>query len=63
MVSGHLKGKIDQVIAHGLDNLGMYHSKRPLIRNKSGQLVSEDLNCLFYYHNRLVGYGLEKSNG
>jgi glycerol-3-phosphate O-acyltransferase len=59
-VSSHIAGDVDEVIEHGLNNLGMYHSKRPLIKNKSGILVTEDLNTLFYYHNRLVGYDLEE---
>jgi len=38
----------------------MYHAKRPLIKNKKGDISTQDLNLLFYYHNRLVGYNLEK---
>jgi glycerol-3-phosphate O-acyltransferase len=56
----HLKGKIDEVIKHGLVNVGIFHLKRPLLRNKSGQIITQDLNLLYYYHNRLVGYDLEK---
>ncbi len=56
----HLEGSIEQVIEHGLENLGLYHAKRPLIRDKDGRLVSRDLNLLYYYHNRLYGYGLEE---
>lgn len=55
----HLKGKIDLVIQHGLDNVGIFHLKRPLLRNKQGDIVTRDLNTLYYYHNRLVGYDLE----
>jgi glycerol-3-phosphate O-acyltransferase len=56
----HLKGKIDLVIKHGLDNVGIFHLKRPLLMNKKGKIVTQDLNLLYYYHNRLVGYDLEK---
>ncbi len=56
----HLHDELDKVIAHGLHNVGMYHSKRPLIRTKNGDLTSQDLNTLYYYHNRLTGYGLAK---
>jgi glycerol-3-phosphate O-acyltransferase len=56
----HLKGKIDDVIKHGLDNVGIFHLKRPLLKNKTGNIITQDLNLLFYYHNRLVGYELEK---
>jgi len=56
----HLKGKIDLVIRHGLENVGIFHLKRPLLFNKEGNIVTRDLNTLYYYHNRLVGYDLEK---
>lgn len=56
----HLKGDIDKVIKLGLDNVGMYHAVRPLVRNKEGKIVVQDMNKLYYYRNRLDGYGLEK---
>lgn len=56
----HLKGKADLVIKRGLDNVGIFHLKRPLLRNKKGNIVTQDLNLLYYYHNRLIGYDLEK---
>ncbi len=56
----HLRADIDKIIAHGLDNLGMYHASRPLVKNGQGNIVTEDLNLLYYYHNRLNGYDLEK---
>jgi glycerol-3-phosphate O-acyltransferase len=56
----HVKGKIDLVIKHGLENVGIFHLKRPLLKNKKGNIITQDLNLLFYYHNRLVGYDLEK---
>ncbi|MFZ6013544.1 MAG: 1-acyl-sn-glycerol-3-phosphate acyltransferase [Bacteroidota bacterium] len=56
----HLKGKIDLVIRHGLENVGIFHLKRPLLFNKQGNIITRDLNTLYYYHNRLVGYDLEK---
>lgn len=59
-IAPHLKDSIDDVIKHGLDNVGMYHAKRPVLRNKKGDIVTQDLNKLYYYHNRLEGYDLEK---
>lgn len=56
----HLKGKIDLVIRHGLENVGIFHLKRPLLFNKQGDIITKDLNTLYYYHNRLTGYDLEK---
>jgi glycerol-3-phosphate O-acyltransferase len=56
----HLDGPVEIVIKHGLDNVGLYHAKRPLIRDKSGKIVSQDLFTLYYYHNRMHGYDLEQ---
>ncbi len=59
-VDPKLLGDVDKVIMHGLKNVGMYHSSRTLLRNKQGAITTEDINTLFYYHNRLVGYDLEQ---
>lgn len=56
----HMNDDIDSIIEHGLKNLGMYHSKRPLIKTKEGDITTMDMNLLYFYHNRLEGYGLEK---
>ncbi|MEQ8424926.1 MAG: 1-acyl-sn-glycerol-3-phosphate acyltransferase [Cyclobacteriaceae bacterium] len=56
----HFKGKADEVIKHGLDNVGTFHLKRPLLKNKKGNIITHDLTVLYYYHNRLTGYDLEK---
>ena len=52
--------EIDKVIETGIKNLGMYDAKRPLYKSKDGFIMSEDFNLLFFYHNRLEGYGLAK---
>lgn len=59
-ISPYLTGDPDEIIAHGMKNVGMYHAKRPLIVDKARNVTTQDLNLLFYYHNRLVGYNLEK---
>ena len=56
----HVKGDLDVVIRRGIDNVGIFHLKRPLLKNRKGNIVTQDLNVLYYYHNRLVGYDLEK---
>jgi glycerol-3-phosphate O-acyltransferase len=55
----HMADDLDSIIQLGIDNVGMYHSKRPLLKNKQGNIISQDLLTLFYYHNRLDGYELE----
>ncbi len=59
-IAEHLKNDIDTLIRHGLENVGMYHSRRPLIWNKEGNITTQDLTTLYYYRNRMNGYGLEK---
>lgn len=48
-----------KLVADGLGNIGLYHSKNPLSANKEGKIVSEDLGLLYFYHNRLANYDLE----
>jgi glycerol-3-phosphate O-acyltransferase len=58
-IADHLTDKAEDAIRLGLDNVGMYHAQRPLIR-KDDKIIIQNPNTLYYYHNRLVGYGLEK---
>ncbi len=51
---------IEEFVEHGLKHLGLYHSKKVLYVNKQGFINTQDLNLLYFYHNRLVGYELEK---
>lgn len=56
----HFKGKADEVIDNGLKNVGTFHLNRPLLKNKRGNIITHDLTLLYYYHNRMTGYDLEK---
>ncbi len=58
--SPFLTREIDKVIKHGIANVGMFHAKAPLIKNRKGNIIVQDMNLLFYYHNRLAGYNLEQ---
>ncbi len=49
----------DEMIKYAIKKLGVYHSKRPLIITKSGEIKCQDMKLLLFYHNRLEGYGLE----
>ena len=59
-IAPHLSQKMDQIIIHGLENVGMYHAKRPVLKDKQGDIITEDMSLLYFYHNRLDGYALEK---
>jgi glycerol-3-phosphate O-acyltransferase len=56
----HMTDDIDKVIDLGITNVGMYHSRRPLLKNKQGNIITQDINNMYYYHNRMNGYELEK---
>ncbi len=49
-----------ELIRDGLSRLGTFHLKKPLRVNKQGQVVSENFLLLYFYHNRMEGYDLEK---
>jgi len=49
-----------EIISNGVTKMGTYHPMKPLKFNKKGELISERFRTLFFYHNRLENYGLEK---
>ncbi len=49
-----------EVIHDGVVKVGKFHLKKPLAINKAGDIYSRDFALLFYYHNRMQGYELEK---
>jgi glycerol-3-phosphate O-acyltransferase len=51
---------VENLVKHGIENVGAFHVKKPLAMNKKGYFISQDLNLLYYYHNRMDAYGLEK---
>nr|WKN38492.1 1-acyl-sn-glycerol-3-phosphate acyltransferase [Tunicatimonas sp. TK19036] len=59
-IAEHMQHDIDEVISHGIANVGMYHARRPLLKNREGNIIIPDLNILYYYHNRLEGYDLQR---
>ncbi|MFY0651866.1 MAG: 1-acyl-sn-glycerol-3-phosphate acyltransferase [Cyclobacteriaceae bacterium] len=59
-IGEHMYDPTDDLIQHGLRNLGMYHPVPPLDLSNDGDMVVMNMNLLYYYHNRLLGYDLEK---
>jgi glycerol-3-phosphate O-acyltransferase len=51
-------GSVEDLVKHGVNNIGIFHVQKALFIDKEGDISSEDLNLLFYYHNRLIGYNL-----
>ena len=53
----------DRLLQDGVARLGTYHLAKPLRVDKNGQILSDSFKVLYFYHNRLEGYGLaEKMN-
>lgn len=49
----------EELIDDALNNLGVYHARRPLVKRKNATLTSEDFKLLYFYHNRLDDYNIE----
>jgi len=60
ILSPEIYADIEDLIEDGIKHLGTFHIKKPLKKNKSGEIISENFYLLYFYHNRLTGYGLEK---
>lgn len=59
ILAPHLHRSTEEIIRHGLRNLGLYHTKKVLSPDKEGNIFCSDMKLLFFYHNRLEGYNLE----
>ncbi|MEL7340756.1 MAG: glycerol-3-phosphate acyltransferase, partial [Bacteroidota bacterium] len=57
-LAGHMNNDVPHIIEHGISNLGLYHDKRPLSLVDHESLQTENMNLLYFYHNRLEGYEL-----
>jgi glycerol-3-phosphate O-acyltransferase len=55
-----IKLPVQELVETGVKNLGIYHHRPPLEFTKQGDLVSSDFRVLYYYHNRLDSYELER---
>lgn len=57
---GFKEEDITELIRLGVRKLGVFHTKIPLKFKNENTLISEDFQILYFYHNRLEGYGLEE---
>jgi len=53
-----LGGDIQEIVADALRHFAIYHT-RPAAKRSGDRVFHEDRNLLFYYGNRLDGYGLD----
>ncbi len=51
----------EEVVRDGVKNLGIFHAEKPLSLTKEGQIISSNFRVLYFYHNRLQNYGLNKA--
>ena len=49
------------VVRDGVKNLGVFQTEKPLDFTKDGNIVSSNFRVLYFYHNRLENYHLEKA--
>ena len=50
---------IEELLADGIKNIGIFHAEKPLYQDKKGKVRSQSFKLLYFYHNRLEGYQLE----
>ena len=60
-LSDIIKGNLDDLLRDGVKRLGSFHVQKPLRQNKKGQIVSDSFKILYFYHNRMATYKLDKS--
>jgi glycerol-3-phosphate O-acyltransferase len=60
-ISDQINLELPELIENGVRNLGVYHVQKPLVLDKKDRLISQDFRLLYFYHNRLTKYGLEKA--
>ncbi|MBK7805865.1 MAG: 1-acyl-sn-glycerol-3-phosphate acyltransferase [Saprospiraceae bacterium] len=54
---------VKQLIHEGLSKLGIYHAVDILKKDKTAQIICQDIRQLYFYHNRLLNYGFEEFMG
>lgn len=59
-LSEQLHWPVEDLIKDGILRLGNFHVSKPLKYDKKEQIVSESFMLLYFYHNRLENYGLDK---
>ncbi len=59
-LSDEISWETEKLVEEGIRLLGAFHAQQPLKYNKAGNVVSESFKLVYYYHNRLDHYDLEK---
>ncbi|MBC6993969.1 1-acyl-sn-glycerol-3-phosphate acyltransferase [Neolewinella lacunae] len=48
------------IVGHGIDSMGTFHIDKPLYRDRKGRIVCDNFALLYYYHNRLSTFKLNR---
>ena len=48
------------LLKNGVQNLGIFHTEKPIQFTKEGDIISPNFRVLYFYHNRLEHYHLHK---
>jgi glycerol-3-phosphate O-acyltransferase len=59
-LSEQIHWQVDDLVKHGASEMGIYHISKPIEVKENGNVASGNFSLLFFYHNRLMNYGLEK---
>lgn len=59
-LSEQIHWEVDKLIEDGMAHLGNYHLTEPLYQDKKGHILSDNFKLLYFYHNRLENYGLQR---
>ena len=60
LLSDQMRWPVDKLIYDGVARLGSFHVSKPLRYNKKGQVISDSFKNLYFYHNRMENYDLDK---
>ena len=52
---------VPEIIEEGISKLGVFHIEKPLRFSKQGKIVSDSFKFLYFYHNRLTCYDLDRN--
>ncbi len=55
-----IHGNVEDLVQDGIARLGNFHVNQPLRIDRKKKIVSDNFKLLFYYHNRLAHYDLDK---
>ncbi len=59
-LSKTIRDSVELIVNEGVSRVGNYHAQKPLRFNKEENIISENFSLLFYYHNRLDTFNLQK---